>query len=408
MFHYAELKKNLQLLAIARIVLFGTLFCFYASYLPLVPQLYSRSLSPNFVVLVYGLLIAHTLLACVGRYFRFASIIVLVCHIILLLQNHMAFSGWAFSLPLVVILISLSPADSLMSLRKSARRLQPRSMLPFYLLFTYASMIYFVVNIYRARQLDWLSGAALENLLSSSLYSRFAHIDFSAYSGLFRIISWLGWGLEILGVFLFFIPWPKIRKYLCGSLIALHLVIFFSTRVQFWSLLSIALLILGFGHFPWDRCREPRNHIIFFASITFFLCLSLSSIGLERNLINPSLVDVLLPKIHSLFPKVPALELYKVDVYTVDNRDGRKLIYSTPPHLAQATRFQILDDKITAMLEKAQVRKQGGEYLCLILQKIFNVPQREFYLEYTWRESHRGQSNTEQREELIAQCPLNQ
>jgi hypothetical protein len=129
------------------------------------------------------------------------------------------------------------------------------------LLWVHMGCIYLAAAWHRVDDEAWIRGHILWEALTSSVFSRWAGVDFITVAGPLRVFAYCAWGLELAAPLLLLLRWTRpLTAALC---IAMHVGLELSTSVGWWQFIMCACLCAALPAGLWrpalHRLLGPRG-----------------------------------------------------------------------------------------------------------------------------------------------------
>ena len=248
-------------ISVTRALLGAILFCCYLLYRPSMEWYYGSdgllvyllNMEPPYTVTQTYLwpltiaLMASALCFSIGLFTRPAGLALAVLHYSFVRFGIVHTWGWAETIPLYIVYVSLSGANQWLSVDAwwAARRGQPMSTeAPAWalrLLQFHVSMVYVAAAWHRIDDGAWIRGEIVYEALSNSWYTRFPTVDFQPWKPLLSLATWATEAAELSAPIALWIP--RLRPYWVVALLSLHAGLQLGASVGWWQPMMIAGLI---------------------------------------------------------------------------------------------------------------------------------------------------------------------
>lgn len=168
---------------------------------------------------LYGVLMGSALLFCVGLFTRVSGAVLALCQIRFINDYSWYTWGWATVIPLFLGYLVLADAGRWWSVDSwwRARRRRARGMPPeegprvvhglgMRLLQLNISAVYLAAAWHRVNDESWVYGDIVWEAVTSSIFTRWPHIDVQFLKPVLLFSTYAAWSLEGLGVVLLWVP----------------------------------------------------------------------------------------------------------------------------------------------------------------------------------------------------------
>lgn len=275
--------KPVHAISVTRALLGFILFFCYLIYTPDMEWYYGSdgllvymlNLEPPYTVtqaylwpLFAGVLVSAVCFG-VGLFTRPAGLCLAILHYLFVRFGVMHTWGWAETIPLYIVYVSLSGANRWLSVDAwwAARRGRPmRPEAPAWalrLLQFHVAMVYVAAAWHRIDDRAWIYGEIVYEALSNAWYTRLPGVDFQPVKPLLSLATWATEAAELSAPIALWIP--RLRPYWVLALITLHAGLQVGASVGWWQPMMIAGLVsfvdpaqVSAGAARWRAWRAAR------------------------------------------------------------------------------------------------------------------------------------------------------
>lgn len=254
-------EQRVHALALTRIIFGVALFVTYLCYSPylewywgsdgLLPYIFN--LKPPYTLTqtalwpIFGALMLSALCFTVGLFTRIAGLLLLAGHFCFIRWGVLHTWGWAETMPLLLLYVSLSGAGRWLSVdawwaARQGRPISPTaSRWALRLVQIHVCMIYVAAGWHRIDDGGWLRGEMVYEAMSNTWYTRLPLVDFQPYKA---VMAWATWGTEFLELLAPVALWLRpTRKIWMIGLIAMHTGLHLGASVGMWQPMMVGSLL---------------------------------------------------------------------------------------------------------------------------------------------------------------------
>lgn len=259
--HWFFAEDRVHAVAITRIIHGLAMFFTYLFYGPYLEWYwgehglltYIQRLEPPFTLTqtalwpIWGALMVCALCFTVGFQTRKAGVGLVLCHFMFIRWGVLHTWGWAETIPMFLLYLSMSGAGRWLSVDAALARRRGTPMSPtasrwaVRLVQIHVVMIYVAAGWHRIDDPGWIRGEMVYEAMSNAWYTRLPYVDFQPFKPVMALATWATEFLELTAPVA--LLWSRTRWVWMVGLIAMHTGLHLGASVGFWQPMMVGALL---------------------------------------------------------------------------------------------------------------------------------------------------------------------